>query len=126
MTIEETLGLTKWIIGITVPVMVVVISAIIAYLSKDAREKWQLQERVKVLEVETLECKKLIDYLIKTGGEIKQQQSDQIVAIATITQSIVTINANMEKILVKLDKYDASITSFYRDFDLIHKDRNEK
>ena len=70
-------------------------------------------------------AEKLIEYLVGAGAELKEQQAKMSISINSIQDSILHINESMKTIIGKLDKYDTSITQFYRDFDLKHKEAHK-
>lgn len=73
-----------------------------------------------------LAVEELTKYLVEAGKNLKEQQNSMAMSINSINISIVEMNKNIEKIILKLDKYDQGITQFYRDFDLKHKETTDK
>lgn len=63
----------------------------------------------------------LTKYLVEAGKNLKDQQAAMNLTVNSIQIAIVEMNKNIEKVILKLDKYDENITHFYRDYDLKHK-----
>jgi hypothetical protein len=125
MTTELIISILQWAVGVLLAATVYLIrwgirieANIIAHKEANKHSFQEHDLRLRAVE-------ELTKYLVEAGKNLKDQQAAMNLTVNSIQIAIVEMNKNIEKIIVKLDKYDENITNFYKDFDLKHKQEHK-
>ena len=103
MTIEESVSLTKWVITISIPIIVTVTVGIISYINKQAKQIYELKEKQATMDERLKAEELLMGHTVRAGENIKTQLGNHELMIHEIKTDFKYMKESLDRILKILE-----------------------